>query len=336
MTQIHRSIRERPSPVSLRAALALAATLTASTLAVSSLTACGEYDALAGRGEPIIVPGATFHLGPLPESNPDGPQVTAVESAGGAIRRGQSGRTLSGRTSPDGYSIAVQFDELGTGYWVLPVEGPEPTANDELAWRFEAEFAHDLPVGRHRLRFVAFDENGVAGPAREMSVCVRPDFPDNLNACDATLRPPAAVVLLEWNADADLDLLVRTPEGAFVSAKKPTSAAVVDGVVPSASLEDPTLARFDVDSNGECRVDGRRRETIRWEEAPEGIWSIYTNLFDACDRPSVQFRVTVLRREALEDGTYRLTETTVREGQWTSVQASGGAQPPLFVTSIEF
>src|SRR4051794_3525581 len=100
----------------------------------ASLFACSGEPNETGLYEPLRLRPATFESGGLPSGAP-GPRVTAFETASTVVRPGQVAKGLSGRASPDAVAVAIRFTDLGSGYWVLPVDGPDPQNNGELTWQ---------------------------------------------------------------------------------------------------------------------------------------------------------------------------------------------------------
>jgi len=308
----------------------------------AALLACGSgTKSETGLGEPLRVRNGTFREGalpglpPVPPGAPDVPPVvTSFESASTTVRLGQADKALLGRASPDAVAVALRFADLGSGYWVLPVDAPDPGNNGELVWQASTDFGGDLPPGLHPLRVVAIDASGRAGAQRELTVCVTPRAPDNLNACDATLRPPAAVLSLAWDTPADVDLVVVAPDGSILDAKRPRSAPRGDAGV------DPSLVgTIDRDSNRGCVIDGVQRENLVFPaRPPPGSYLVYASLFDACGAAPVHFRFSLFEPEAVDDAgkTFRVVESVTKSGVLTAVDASGGARIGTFVTEVTF
>ncbi len=287
----------------------------------------GEVDQQVGLFEPIRVPDGEF----IEDEIPDGGavEVTSIEAASGILVIGQQQRLLAGRTSEDAHAIAIRFAGLGSGWWVRPVQDLDPVFPGERAFQLRYDVGAGVPAARHTLELAAVDEVGRRGPSFELDVCVQDDaVPDNLNACDPMIKPPAVVVVLAWDRDVDLDLVVETPDGGRIAHKTPTGGAE--------EPEAPSVGRLVRDSNSGCVVDGRNSEAVVWQEAPaEGTYLIYADLFDACGEPGALLSVAVHRRVDDGDGTWALEETARTTGAVTDLQASGGAGPPLYVTSVE-
>lgn len=89
-------------------------------------------------------------------------------------------------------------------------------------------------------------------------------------------------------------------------------------------------------TDGGAGCDGRlRRENLVFQSKPaSGVHSVYVNLFDACDTQASRFVVTLHLREPREDGTYDLVEVLRVPGELLALQANGGNDAGLFVTSF--
>jgi hypothetical protein len=329
----------------LRSLLAcIASTASIASIASIASTACtGEVQPL-GLDEPVRIINGAFSEGALPgttplmvgETAPEGvPTITSVESGSGIGTPGQLRRNLLGRASEDTFAIGVKLAELGSGYWVVPAGAVNPAVPGERDFVVDLSLG-PIPPGIHRLWMVAIDGAGNGGPRVELPLCILdPSIPDDLSPCSDTVVPPAASVVLTWDEDVDLDLVLRTPDNKVVDARHPTTAFPgEDGITPEA-LADPTTGVFTQDSNAECTIDGRNVESIVWREAPLGTFLAYANLFDACGRRSVRFVMTVYRRQDV-GGKPRLVEVERRSGVITSGAANGGAGTPLYVTALAF
>ena len=265
---------------------------------------------------------------------PELPTVTLVSVPNALVPQGEPGRTFRGRTSPDGRAMGVRFADLGSGYWLLPTQSPDPINNNELEWSFDAAFRHDLAPGLHRLLFAAFDERGHSGTQAELTLCVAPDVPDNGNSCDPSTSPPAWVVSLSWDAPVDLDLRVITPSGKVVDSKHPTTA--IEDEEGNVDPDAPGAGVIAHDSYAHCLDEGRRRENLVFQDSPEsGTYLVYANLFDACGEPGVVFDVSFHAAvEGAESDTFAVQQIFHQPGQLQAVHANGGSKLGLFVTSF--
>ena len=171
----------------------------------------------------------------------------------------------------------------------------------------------------------AFDAGGASGTQRELELCVRSPTADNLNVCDPTSAPPALVVSLSWDNDADLDLEIRAPDGSVVDRANTRGSG-------------PGLAgvQLERDANAGCRPSGAPRENVVWQQAPApGRYQVYVNLHDACGQTAASFQVSTHESAAGDAaGEYRQLETARTSGTLTSLSANGGAARGLWVTEL--
>jgi hypothetical protein len=300
------------------------------------LVACGGAEPITlGLEEPLRVPDAQFVEGELPGrppltaaqimagERPRTPYVTSPDTAGRALNPVETGFVISGRASPEAYAIGVLIDRFGTGYWLFPTGSPDPANNDELLWRRAIDFGASLEPGLHHLRLAAIDEQGGAGTQAEFEFCMRSPIPDNLNSCAPTREPPALVVSLSWDNDADLDLRVVTVDGD-----------VIDHDAPKQDPELADSAFFEHDSNAGCVSSGVPRENVVFPtKPPRGTYLVYANLHDACGERAAPFVVTIHVGE--EDGAeFRQTEVSRVASEVLRVQANGGSKLGTFITEF--
>lgn len=326
--------------------------LVATSVATVALAfaACDGVSNKGAFGEPFRVRGAQFVRGPLPGSAPALPPpvvdagaadagpppatrpltVTGIVTLNPNVYAGEGSKQISGRATTDTASVALRFDDIGTGYWVLPVGAADPLYPGEVSWSAACDFDPNAPPGLHPLRAVAIDGSGHAGAQSEQGFCLQGKVPDNLHACHPQLPSPEAVFTLTWDQDVDLDLLVVSPTGREIDPKHPLVDPVDAGARPAAAA-----ALVDHDSLASCTPDGRRQEDLVFQGRPTGTWEIYVNLFDACKKPAVTF--TVQTYEAQGDGQDRhLVLTYTKAGRLVASDANGGARPGLFVLEYPF
>lgn len=298
---------------------------------------CGGEPLGTGLREPFRVEGAQFHDGLLPGlppltvadlgagAQPVAPYPTPPEVAGRLVSPLDAGFTVSGRASTDAYAVGFQLAGLGSGYWLIPVGAPDPTNADELLWRAALDFGASLPPGLQQLLVAAFDVSGASGTQRELELCVRSPTSDNLNVCDPTSAPPALVVSLSWDSDADLDLEIRALDGS-----------VVDRANTRGSGPGVAGAQLERDANAGCRASGAPRENVVWQEAPApGRYQVYVNLHDACGQAAVSFQLSTHESAAGDiEGEFRQLETARASGTLQSLSANGGAARGLWVTEL--
>jgi hypothetical protein len=315
----------------------LAATLVAPACTGPQVSAGG------GAAEPLVVESAQFFSGALPGSapipssddggaqgQPTGTQVVDVNVASRIIHPGEAGMSITGHATTDAQTVAVRFASLGSGYWVVPVGASDPTDNGLLTWSLTVDYGSALPAGPADVLFAAIDANGASGMQQDLPVCIDTPVPDNLNACDPTRAPPAAVVSLVWDTAVDLDLIVQTPNGAIVGGRKTSTAPpAADGGATTPGAGDGVLDR---DSNRDCVIDGIQREDAVWQSSPPtGTYQVWVDLYSACGQSAVHFTVSNWLPQTQPDGTKRLVEHPFAKGELPAQQANAGTGPGLFV-----
>lgn len=296
-------------------------------LAVLLIACTDAYQ--SGASEPISVRDGSFHPGDLPVD--DGavtPAILYVASVGYVITQGQSNVGYSGLASTDAWSVAVAFPDLGTGYWVVPVDGPDVTQENNLLFNLTVDFTRDVPYGLTSLSFVAMDGEGNPGPRTDAKLCVLPDFADNnYAACTEDVPPQDTILSLSWSTDVDLDLVVVTPAGQVVRPESPSTAVDDD--------DESVIGVLTRDSNGQCAIDSIRLESLVFEEAPpEGDYAVYASLFSPCGQPSSYFDLALHQRVDEADGTWSIESTELAAGAVFAAQADGGASLGTYVTTL--
>ena len=309
-------------------------------------TACSGETLTPGYEEPVRVPGAQFREGKLPGSTPltpeqigagekpASPNVTSIDVTGLSLVAGEGEKTIRGRVSTDASAIALRFDGLGSGYWVLPVGGPDPINGGEFTWSLTANVAPETPPGYHSLLFAAVGNDGRSGTQTAARLCIGSAIPDNLNHCDPKRLPPDLVVSLSWDRDVDLDLQIVAPNGKLVDPKRPTTDLGTTGEPPDPTEEG--VGVLDRDSNADCVIDGLRRENLVFAERPlPGRYAVHASLNQACGEKSTRFTVSLTSRiDGAEPDTFAQTKTYEKSGLLLASQADGGAKLGLYVTEF--
>jgi hypothetical protein len=291
-----------------------------------------------GTSEPIVVRDATFHAGAMPtDDSATTPSVVYAASAGFVTTQGNGDISYSGLASPDAWSIGVTFPSVSSGYWTVGVNGPDVTQDDDQLFKLVADFTPEVPYGMQTLEFVAFDGDGVVGPAYDTQLCVLPEEADgNYAVCDDSVMPQIAVIALTWDTEVDLDLIVLTPDGKQVDAKSPTTvAAGEDGTVSGDDLDADTTGYLSRDSNANCVIDGIRAESLVFPgEPPPGDYQVYADLYSDCGEPWVHFDLDLYQRVDAADGTHPVTDTALATGELLASQADAGASVGTFLATV--
>lgn len=317
--------------------------------ATGALLGCGGESLTTGLDQPIRIRGAQFHAGVLPGSRPlsasdlnagkapQAPYPTAPDTAGRVLVPGEGAFSISGRASTDTHAVAFQLYEpdeasadaeserpIGNGYWLRPVGSPDPLNQGELTWRASLSLDRGLSPGLKVLRLAAIDGRGRSGTQRGFQFCLKSELPDNLNACNPNVEPPALVVSVAWQNSADLDLRVVSDTGR-----------IIDHDTTRADASDATLGQFEGDANRECRSTGVRRENIVWQTPPPaGRYFVYVNVFDACGERATPFVVSTHAAKRVGDS-FRQVETFRIASTLTDLAANGNTAIGTYVTEFE-
>lgn len=232
----------------MRAAAVLALVVAAASIGCSKATDDPAYDAL------MRLSNAQFYRGKPPAAT-DGPEVTQVIPSPNLIRRGPNGN-VSGSVPRETAAVAVYL-EGDVGYWVVTPGLLDPTQLDQLNFGAPSSYAMNLPAGEYTLAAQAADARGHYGPPLE-----RPMKTEDVMTTDTLL------VSLAWDAEADLDLHLVTPDGTEVWANKINSAPLPVPGMPGDPNGWKSGGILDYDSNANCVIDGRRVENIYWTVTP--------------------------------------------------------------------
>jgi len=307
---------------------------------------CSGEATTEGLDQPIKVLDAQFFEGELPglpplttdEVNggvkPKFPTVSSVSLANSLIPIGEPSRSISGQASLDALAVGVRFPDAGNGYWLVPTSSIDVVNSGQLEWRLRAAFGQGIEPGLHKLLFAAIDAQRSSGTQAAINVCLTPEVPDNANACDRSVSPPALVISMGWDAPVDLDLRVITPTGKVVDSKHPSTADEdEDG---NLDLDAPGIGLLDHDGVSHCNPSGGRRENLVFQTTPPaGTYLIYANLYDACGQDGVHFDVSLHVAVPGEDpDTFAAKQTFRQAGELQAVHENGGAKLGMFVTSF--
>lgn len=259
-----------------------------------------------GQEAPLQVAGGVFYAGSLP-SSAAGPDVRALYLSTRSFAVGTQGKAFSGALAPEATAVAVALaPEAGygeAGYWVVPAGSPAVATPTLPSFTAPLSFADDLLPGAYALRVVAFDADGVAGNASEVQ----------FELGEAAAPQGELVFALSWDRDADLDLRVVTPDGVEIYQGDVREGADAQG------------GYLDFDSNGDCRIDGRRKEHVVWETAPPaGTYVVRVDSFALCEERSARWRATATyqgKLVAAVRGTSLPSDTRFDHGRGAGVTA---------------
>jgi hypothetical protein len=266
----------------MRAALPVAISL---LLALSS-TGCQSLSSDPGVGADLQIEGAQFVPGALPPAG-DGPGVQQLFASTNVIRPGDRDQALHGTLDEGATGVVIGLSN-DRGYWIVVPGVPDteqpklPTLDAKLA------FAVAIAPGMRRLSASAVDARGQVGPPSSLDLTVA-----DLPPVDGRL-----VISLSWSGASDLDLHVIDPTGVEIWAQRPNGYRRP----PPPALPDPDAIKLapqlDLDSNGQCVIDGRDRENVVYSQPPPaGHYLVRVDAFSLCGEISAAWRV-----EAFLDG----------------------------------
>jgi hypothetical protein len=302
------------------------------------LAACDAGAYVSGAGEPLRVSdaAASFHEGPLPvDDTRDAPAIVYATGVGSVLTLGQGHVPYNGLATTDAFSVGLALDGVGSGHWVVPVDGPDVTQLGQLLFDFALEVTPDVPYGLQSLDFVAIDGRGEGGPRYRTTLCLLPEVAaGSFWACDPAVTPQSAVISLSWDTEVDLDLVVVTPDGKVVQSKTP-STAVATGPIDAAVASDPSTGTLSRDSNADCDIDGIHLESLVFPgEPPPGEYLVFARLHQACGQTAVRWRSEVLRRASSGGGDPSVRTTPISVGTLLSSQFSRDGALGTFVGSV--
>lgn len=231
-----------------------------------------------GEGEALLVEGGTYDVAPIYEtsrepevlaaflSTPVFPERTQHKSFSGVLSARSTAVTIALRSSP-----GVETE----GRWWVAAGPPLPDFPDLPSFTAPLSFSRELLPGPYQLELRAWDDDGKAGPVRTV------DF--SLTALPAA--EGELMFTLSWDRDADLDLRVETPSGEEISRSN-----------PRVGVSEEAGGSLDFDSNGACRLDGRRVENVVWAAQPaSGRYRARVDTFSLCEEEAVRWRLTATR-----------------------------------------
>jgi hypothetical protein len=229
------------------------------------------------------VSGARFVRGPMPSESPPAPAVAAVTLVNNDIWPGMQNDPVTGALAPTATAAAIGL-QGDVGYWIVAAGVPNVATPNNPSFAVSADFSLGIVPGTYTLVVRAVDLSGAFG-APSTQVLTEEDSP---------LTPPAKgalVVTLTWDTEANLALHVVDPSGTEIywgnpSSQPPFSFTQVDG---------GSYGYIDYDSNGNCVIDGLRREDAVWPSAPPpGTYVVRVDAPSLCAAADAYWTVKVL------------------------------------------
>lgn len=276
------------------------------------LAGCGGgQEADVGVAAELRVRSGTFVRGALPEAN-GGPSVEAAYLTQTQFPAGFQGKSFSGvlGASATAVSITLQGD---LGYWIVAAGAPLPETPGLPSFEAPLSFGAGTPAGPHMLALAAVDASQRFGEPKQVP----------LTLSERALPDGPLVFSLFWDRPSDLDLHVVLPDGTEVFKDN------VNSWQAQGTEDDPEAflagGQLDLDSNAQCRKDGRNNENISWSvEPPEGLYLVRVATFSLCDEPAARWTVEARyhgERVALASGVSLGSDTRGQSGVGAGVIA---------------
>jgi hypothetical protein len=186
------------------------------------------------------------------------------------------------------------------GYWIIPaplLDSASTLDNPIYTFSTRISLSPETPMGTEKLIVRGVDAAGNVGPSQEGTITVAAPIP-----------PAAMVITLEWDTNADLDLHAVVPVDPTVTlppgveakdtvevwTKSPLALPASGAGYPANDPAVMGVGQLDFDSNSNCVIDGRRRESIVFANPPPaGQYIVRVDAFSMCGQASAQWQVTV-------------------------------------------
>jgi hypothetical protein len=254
-----------------------------------------------------------FVEGALPDES-GGTEIVSTRLAHDRIAPGARSESFSGALASDATSVVMGL-EGDVGHWVVRAGAASLIEPELPTFTATLSFARALRAGKLTLRAAAVDARGRVGPYLSQTLTVTADA-----------GGAALLVRLRWDNDADLDLHLVTPEGEEIFAGN-VNAQVAPP--PGQSARDPTAFRdagqLSLDSNANCRGDGRREESIVFPGSPgAGIYVVKVATPSLCGESVAHYHVEAFlegARVGAADGTSLPQDTRFGAGRGAGARA---------------
>lgn len=243
-------------------------------LLASGAGACDSASPLSSVTSLLRVEGAQAVTGP-PPVDAAGPGVGGISLLSATVWPGQQRKPLAGTLDAGATAVSVYL--LGDrGHYILPAGPPDVTAPELPTFAAALSFSPELAPGPRALQVQATDSEGRYGVPVLQSLAVAGD----------PLPPGALVFTLRWERAADLDLHVEEPGGAEIWARRKGATMTPVG------SPDASAGYLDVDSNAQCVLDGRQRESVIYPSAvPAGRYRVRVDTFSLCGQATAYWQV---------------------------------------------
>lgn len=247
------------------------------------LASCEDgVDADLGLDASLQVEGGTFRRG-APPTPTGGPDTLAVGLVTSALRPGATGKPCTGALGP-GATAAIVSLAGDRGYWIVPAGAAAADSPGAPTFSARLAFSSRLAPGAYALGVQAVDGAGRIGASRTAPL-----------VAVATSAPARFAITLTWDTQADLDLHVVDPSGVEIFDR---NMSAVEPPAPGKPVDLAAYAKaayLDFDSNAECVIDGLRRESVLYPEAPaRGRYVARVDTKSTCGFGVARWRVTAV------------------------------------------
>lgn len=218
-----------------------------------------------------------------PPADGQGPRVQSVTLLQAQIWPGQLHKPLGGVL--DSGATAVSLYLVGDpSHFILPAGPPDVAAPEQPTFAALLAFSPDLPVGPQTLLLQATDSQGRYGSV----------FRQSVQAVEDPSLQGALVITLRWQRPVDLDLHVEEPGGSEIWARRK------GGMPPPNEPPTEDTGYLDADSNAQCALDGRQRESVIYPgAAPRGRYRVRVDTFSLCGQNTAYWQLEVQTRGRL-------------------------------------
>jgi hypothetical protein len=253
-------------------------------------TACSGASSDPAYGSLMRVAGAQYVAGPTPAGS-DGPVVAALDLKTNTIWPGYADKPVAGALGETATAVTLALSG-DRGFWITNAGAPDVSAPTLPTFQASASFSKTIEPGGYALEAHAVDADGRFGPPKRTLLTALSD-PPSLAAPEGNL-----VVSLTWDTNADLDLHVVDPLGQEIYHGQSTT---LDTFSPGSSAADGGgYGYLDVDSNGNCLIDGWRRENVIWVgPPPSGAYIVRVDTPSLCGQTSAHFTLEARLEGAL-------------------------------------
>ncbi|HEY6880947.1 MAG TPA: hypothetical protein VI299_23140 [Polyangiales bacterium] len=246
------------------------------------LFACEGADSDPGLSAWLRVEGAQYASGRLPAEG-SGPAIVSLRVPHAQVLPGLRRELLSGSLPPSAQAVLIGV-EGDRGHWIVSAGAPAIEEPSLPTFSAELSFAHATPVGPLVLVLSAVDGQGGVGPRQRVTL-----------DAEARARSDQLSIELRWDREVDLDLHVVTPEGRELW---PGNINTYASPPPGAAFPDPDAYRdggvLDLDSNGNCVIDGRREERASFSAPPTpGTYTVRVATASLCEEAVAHWTLEV-------------------------------------------